>query len=141
MCGIVGKISSEPHASVQLDLLGLMDRLGNRGYDGAGVCVVNSQGEIETVKKGGKLHHLQSELKGRVLEGSIGIGHTRWGTHGPDTDENAHPHLSSDGKIALVHNGQIQNHAELKRQLLVQGYTFESDVDSEVLVNLIAREY
>ncbi len=138
MCGIVGFAGHIPAAPVLLDGLG---RLEYRGYDSAGVCTYGD-GALHLAKKQGRLANLmEATEQGKKLPGNIGIGHTRWATHGAPSDINAHPHLSSDGKIALVHNGIIENYLELKAMLLEQGYTFRSETDTEVACNLVACCY
>lgn len=131
MCGIVGYVGSRQADDI---LLGGLKRLEYRGYDSAGIAVIN--GDLQCRKKKGKVSDLQEMVNGG-LEGSVGIGHTRWATHGAPNDENSHPHLSSDGSFALVHNGIIENYATLREQLIREGYTFESETDTEVLVHLI----
>lgn len=138
MCGIVGFAGHIPAAPVLLDGLG---RLEYRGYDSAGICTYGD-GALHLAKKQGRLANLmEATEQGKRLPGNIGIGHTRWATHGAPSDINAHPHLSSDGKIALVHNGIIENYLELKAMLLEQGYTFQSETDTEVACNLVACCY
>jgi glutamine---fructose-6-phosphate transaminase (isomerizing) len=132
MCGIVGYIGERQASDV---LINGLTRLEYRGYDSAGVAIVN--GSLEVRKKKGKVKTLSNDLAGNKLEGKLGIGHTRWATHGPPNDINAHPHLSSDGTFALVHNGIIENYTSLKASLSQRGYTFSSQTDTEVLVRLI----
>lgn len=134
MCGIVGCIG----ADVYPILIKGLHRLEYRGYDSAGVAIVNSQGDINIYKSKGKVDALDQFCQGKDLEGAIGIAHTRWATHGDPTDRNAHPHVSADGTIAMVHNGTIENYAVLKEALIEQGVEFTSDTDTEVLVQLIA---
>ncbi|MDP9887092.1 glucosamine 6-phosphate synthetase-like amidotransferase/phosphosugar isomerase protein, partial [Pseudarthrobacter enclensis] len=125
------------HSALDVVLEGLR-RLEYRGYDSAGVAVV-SQGTIESRKKSGKLSNLIGELEARPLpEAVTGIGHTRWATHGGPTDRNAHPHLADGGKLAVIHNGIIENFAELKLELLEKGVTFLSETDTEVAAALLA---
>lgn len=139
MCGIVGYVG--PRESQPVLLAGLA-RLEYRGYDSAGVAVVDDQGAIEMRKRAGKLNVLREDLQAHPMpDGHTGIGHTRWATHGGPTDENAHPHLADDGKLALIHNGIIENFAELKQSLLDDGVTFLSETDSEVAAHLVARAY
>jgi len=132
MCGIVAYIG--PRQAYPILIKGLQ-RLEYRGYDSAGVIMRN--GDFELYKKAGKVADLEAFTEGKSTEGTIGIGHTRWATHGLPNDKNAHPHLSNSGKIALVHNGIIENYASIKEQLINRGYVFHSETDTEVLVNLI----
>lgn len=143
MCGIVGYVGRSVdgaingHSALDVVLEGLR-RLEYRGYDSAGVAVV-SQGAIESRKKSGKLSNLIGELEARPLPETLtGIGHTRWATHGGPTDRNAHPHLADGGKLAVIHNGIIENFAELKLELLEKGVTFLSETDTEVAAALLA---
>ncbi|RFA07313.1 glutamine--fructose-6-phosphate transaminase (isomerizing) [Subtercola boreus] len=139
MCGIVGYVGRPKSLEV---LLGGLRRLEYRGYDSAGVAIITEEGDLVTRKRAGKLAVLVDDLAAEALtDGSTGIGHTRWATHGGPTDGNAHPHLSRDGKLALIHNGIIENFAELKAELLADGYTFESETDTEVAAKLLGREY
>jgi glutamine---fructose-6-phosphate transaminase (isomerizing) len=139
MCGIVGYVG--PNSSVNVLLRGL-SRLEYRGYDSAGVAVIGEDGELETRKQAGKLKVLLDQLGDAPIDdGQTGIGHTRWATHGGPTDGNAHPHLGDDGKLALIHNGIIENFAALKQELLDAGETFMSDTDSEVAAILAGQAY
>ncbi len=139
MCGIVGYVGNNSSLEV---LLGGLRRLEYRGYDSAGVAVIGEDGSLSTRKRAGKLAVLADDLEARPMaDGRTGIGHTRWATHGGPTDVNAHPHLSADGRIALIHNGIIENFAVLKQELLDDGYTFESETDTEVAAKLLGREY
>lgn len=137
MCGIVGYVGKQK--AVPLIIEGLK-RLEYRGYDSAGVAVLQN-GSFDVAKKIGRVMNLEREVARHQLNGSCGIGHTRWATHGGVTDENAHPHVSSDGQIALIHNGVIENYAQIKRFLLTKGYTFKSETDTEVLCNLVAYHF
>ena len=136
MCGIVGYIGRDRAGSVMVDGL---KRLEYRGYDSSGVCVL-SPGGLQQTKRTGRVAELAAAL-GDNLGGTLGISHTRWATHGDVTEANAHPHTSSDGKIALVHNGVIENYAAMKAYLSEKGYTFQSQTDTEALCNLIAYHY
>ena len=139
MCGIVGYVGSRAAVDV---LLGGLKRLEYRGYDSAGVALVGDDGALATRKRAGKLGVLQQDLEHDSLPASTtGIGHTRWATHGGPTDGNAHPHLGDDGKLALIHNGIIENFAELKAELVADGYAFTSETDTEVAALLLGREY
>ncbi len=138
MCGIVGYAGTRQAAPVLLDGL---EKLEYRGYDSAGVCVHNENG-LEPVKAKGRLSVLRDRLKGgSALPGSVGIGHTRWATHGAPSDKNSHPHMSWTGKIAVVHNGIIENEARLREKMLRKGATFTSETDTEVVANLIGYYY
>ena len=135
MCGIVGFAGHTPAAPVLLDGLG---KLEYRGYDSTGICTC-ADGEMHIAKKQGRLSNLMDAThNGADVPGNIGIGHTRWATHGAPSDVNAHPHLSSDGRVALIHNGIVENYLDIKAMLLKEGYTFQSETDSEVACNLIA---
>ena len=137
MCGIVGYIGKQKASGIILEGL---KRLEYRGYDSAGVAIQNN-GRFDVAKKAGRVDGLIKATPAQKLTGTTGIGHTRWATHGGVTDANAHPHISSDGKIALIHNGVIENYASIKKFLLTKGYTFQSETDTEVLCNLIAYHY
>ncbi|WP_044493948.1 glutamine--fructose-6-phosphate transaminase (isomerizing) [Nesterenkonia massiliensis] len=144
MCGIVGYIGlpekTSEHAALDVLLEGLR-RLEYRGYDSAGVATV-ADGVIEGRKKSGKLANLVAEIDAAPMRpASVGIGHTRWATHGGPTDQNAHPHFGDEGQLAVIHNGIIENFAELKEKLLAAGEVFESQTDTEVAAKLIGRYY
>ncbi|WP_257658059.1 glutamine--fructose-6-phosphate transaminase (isomerizing) [Parapedobacter lycopersici] len=134
MCGIVGYIGQRE--AWQIIVKGLK-RLEYRGYDSAGVALVDQQ-HINHYKKTGKVSDLEAAAAGANLQGRTGIGHTRWATHGEPSDRNAHPHLSEDGRLAIVHNGIIENYGPLKEELSSRGHVFQSDTDTEVLIHLIA---
>jgi glutamine---fructose-6-phosphate transaminase (isomerizing) len=140
MCGIVGYVGPKSTLDV---LIGGLRRLEYRGYDSAGVSVISPNGHLETRKKAGKLGNLVAEIEEHPLPTAhIGIGHTRWATHGAPTDGNAHPHLGGKRqKLSLIHNGIIENFAELKAELVAAGTSFSSETDSEVAAHLIAREF
>jgi len=132
MCGIVGYIGSREAGDL---LVTGLKRLEYRGYDSAGVAVLN--GAVEVRKKEGKVDELAALLETNPVKGRVGVGHTRWATHGAPSDTNAHPHSSSDGAFALVHNGIIENYAAIRERLKRKGYRFESETDTEALVHLI----
>lgn len=134
MCGIVGYTGGQEAFPI---LIKGLKRLEYRGYDSAGVALQHASGDIVVCKTKGKVINLESCAQGKDLSGSLGIAHTRWATHGEPSERNAHPHYSESGEIALVHNGIIENYRELKRALSAEGYTFQSDTDTEVLVQLI----
>ncbi len=135
MCGIVGFAGHIPAAPVLLDGL---SKLEYRGYDSTGICTC-ADGALHIAKKEGRLSNLMELTHdGKDVPGNIGIGHTRWATHGAPSDVNAHPHISCDGKIALIHNGIVENYLDIKAMLLKEGYTFQSETDTEVACNLIA---
>jgi glutamine---fructose-6-phosphate transaminase (isomerizing) len=133
MCGIVAYTGDKQAFPFILEGL---KRLEYRGYDSSGISVLSNQ-ELKTIKKKGKVSELENIAKGTDMTGSTGIGHTRWATHGKPDDINAHPHISNSGRLSLVHNGIIENYASIKSALIELGYTFHSQTDTEVLVNLI----
>ncbi|MCH2131227.1 MAG: glutamine--fructose-6-phosphate transaminase (isomerizing), partial [Pirellulaceae bacterium] len=137
MCGIVGYIGSRE--AVDFLLKGLR-RLEYRGYDSSGVVTINEGGELAITKSAGRVDDLADKLQKSPVKGQVGIGHTRWATHGPATDINAHPHLGGDVGLAIVHNGVIENFHTLKERLEQKGYVFKSSTDSEVIGHLIANE-
>jgi glucosamine--fructose-6-phosphate aminotransferase (isomerizing) len=132
MCGIVGYTG--PKEAYPIIIKGLK-RLEYRGYDSTGVALQN--GGLKVYKKKGKVAELEDSLVGTNLHAFAGIGHTRWATHGEPNDKNAHPHASASGKLAMIHNGIIENYAQIKKELTNKGYTFKSDTDTEVLMNFI----
>ncbi len=134
MCGIVGYVGQREVVPLLMDGL---RRLEYRGYDSAGVVAV-AGGELRTLKAEGKLEHLREKLARQPLPGHYGLGHTRWATHGPPSERNAHPMVDSRHRLALIHNGIIENFLPLKRRLLAEGWTFSSDTDTEVIANLIS---
>ncbi len=139
MCGIVGYVGPRPSQDI---LLAGLARLEYRGYDSAGIAVIDEQGDLGMRKKAGKLAVLRDSLADHPLnEGTTGIGHTRWATHGGPTDVNAHPHLADDDKLAVIHNGIIENFAALRDELIAEGVTFRSETDTEVAAALLGREY
>ncbi len=133
MCGIVGILGNEPVAKRLVEGL---RRLEYRGYDSAGIAVINDN-QIQNCKAAGKIVNLDTRLKDANIDGHIGIAHTRWATHGLPNELNAHPHTNSD--VAIVHNGIVENHTELKAELKALGYTFVSDTDSEVVAHLLSH--
>jgi len=139
MCGIIAYVG--PRDSTAILLAGLK-RLEYRGYDSAGVAILDRTGHLGMAKRAGKLGNLVEVLaEGHLADGTTGIGHTRWATHGGPTDQNAHPHLSEDGRLAVIHNGIIENFAELKAELVADGVVFQSETDTEVAAHLLARAY
>ncbi len=139
MCGIVGYIGQRDSVPIILDALG---RLEYRGYDSAGIAVIDAAGMLTGSKAEGKLSRLAERLRnGESLAGSVGMGHTRWATHGRPSDANAHPHMDCTGKIAVIHNGIIENYASLRARLIDLGHVFKSETDTEVLSHLIEMHY
>ncbi len=132
MCGIVGYVG--PRQAYPIVITGLK-RLEYRGYDSTGIALINNG--LKVHKKKGRVADLEQHIIGQNLESNIAIGHTRWATHGEPSDRNAHPHTSKSGKLAMIHNGIIENYAQLKKELLNKGYEFTSDTDTEVLLNFI----
>ena len=133
MCGIVGYIGHKRVSSVLLDGL---RRLEYRGYDSAGIAVING-GSIQVVRSAGKLRDLEENLRLTKIDGTFGLGHTRWATHGRPTEENAHPHRDCSGTLVVVHNGIIENYKDLKRDLAAKGHSFKTETDTEVIAHLI----
>jgi len=139
MCGIVGYIGERDSVPIILDSL---QRLEYRGYDSAGIAVIESDGALRGSKAEGKLSRLAERLRnGERISGKVGLGHTRWATHGRPSDANAHPHADCTGNIAVVHNGIIENYATLRAELLQAGHVFKSETDTEVLAHLIETHY
>lgn len=136
MCGIVGYIGNKDAYPI---IINGLKRLEYRGYDSAGIALLN--GDVRVYKKKGKVADLESFTKDKDIQGCVGIGHTRWATHGEPNDENAHPHISQNGHFVIIHNGIIENYSRLKTRLEDRGYVFKSDTDTEVLANLIEYIY
>lgn len=134
MCGIIGYVGKEAAAPI---LLSGLERLEYRGYDSAGIALLTDQGELAIRKGAGKLNVLVSSLGGELPAGSIGVGHTRWATHGKPTEANAHPHLDCKGEVVVIHNGIVENYVTLKKELIAGGHNFTSQTDTEVLPHLI----
>jgi len=137
MCGIVGYVGEQQALEV---VLGGLRRLEYRGYDSAGVAILDG-GALHVERKAGKLSNLEKEIAETALPGTLGIGHTRWATHGPPTDRNAHPHQDCSGKVAVVHNGTIENFEVLVRGLEERGHDRASDTDTEVVAHLVEERY
>ncbi|WP_137287838.1 glutamine--fructose-6-phosphate transaminase (isomerizing) [Halorussus salinisoli] len=135
MCGIIARVGADDGVD---RLLGGLERLEYRGYDSAGIAVENGAG-LAVQKCSGQVNELKESVHDSQIYGGIGIGHTRWSTHGPPTDDNAHPHTDSTGEVAVVHNGVIDNHTELREELEAEGYEFTSDTDTEVIPHLFER--
>ena len=141
MCGIVGYVGSRNARDIVVDAL---RRMEYRGYDSAGVALLDGRGALTVRRRAGRLVNLEAALHATdpaTLSGHAGLGHTRWATHGRPTDRNAHPHSDAAGKIAVVHNGIIENFAALRRELEAAGVEFASDTDTEVAVHLVAQAY
>jgi glucosamine--fructose-6-phosphate aminotransferase (isomerizing) len=145
MCGIIAYTGNRKCKNILIDGL---KRLEYRGYDSAGIAIIpdsDSQPEslenckIQVVKESGKISMLEKELNNLKIDGNCGIGHTRWATHGEPTKINAHPHVADKGRIAVVHNGIIENYAELKEELIKEGHKFISETDTEVLSHLLEK--
>ena len=137
MCGIVGFTGSREAAPI---LLAGLRRLEYRGYDSAGLATIETAGGLCLRKRSGRVQVLEESLNEAPALGFCGISHTRWATHGPATDANAHPHIGGNGTVAVVHNGVIENHAALRRELEADGFVFQSQTDTEVIAHLIARQ-
>src|SRR5256885_2267192 len=136
MCGIVGYIGPKKVVSVVIEGL---RKLEYRGYDSAGIAVVGADGKLDLRRASGKLRNLEEVIRKNPLEGTYGIGHTRWATHGRPTEENAHPHRDCSGEIVVVHNGIIENYLELKEQLQREGHKFVTETDTEIVAHLVEK--
>src|SRR5215472_8992455 len=136
MCGIVGYVGDKQVVGVILDGL---RKLEYRGYDSAGIAVVDERGTLTVRRAEGKLHNLEETIRLHPLDGRYGVGHTRWATHGRPTEENAHPHRDCTGNIVVVHNGIVENYVELKRQLQKEGHKFVTETDTEIIAHLVEK--
>ncbi|MFT7011688.1 MAG: glucosamine--fructose-6-phosphate aminotransferase (isomerizing), partial [Flavobacteriales bacterium] len=134
MCGIVGYVGEKQAYDI---LIKGLKRLEYRGYDSSGIAISGKEKDLKFYKRKGKVANLEEFIGDRSTEGTIGIGHTRWATHGPANDVNAHPHASGDGNLVLIHNGIIENYVSLKKELEKRGHVFLSETDTEVLIHLI----
>jgi glutamine---fructose-6-phosphate transaminase (isomerizing) len=137
VCGIVGYVG--PRQALDVVVEGLR-RLEYRGYDSAGIAIIGGDGPLQVAKKAGRIENLDKELTGRTIAGTTGMGHTRWATHGAPNDRNAHPHTDATGRVAVVHNGIIENHGALHAELEGDGVEFASDTDTEVVAHLVAKQ-
>src|SRR5712671_6506635 len=136
MCGIVGYIGPKKVVSVVIEGL---RKLEYRGYDSAGIAVVGADGKLDLRRASGKLRNLEEVIRQKPLQGTYGIGHTRWATHGRPTEENAHPHRDCTGKIVVVHNGIVENYLSLKKKLIEEGHKFTTETDTEIIAHLIEK--
>ncbi|MGB5037979.1 MAG: glutamine--fructose-6-phosphate transaminase (isomerizing), partial [Blastocatellia bacterium] len=136
MCGIVGYVGGKQVVPVIIEGL---KKLEYRGYDSAGIAVVDENGEMDVRRAEGKLRNLEEALRLKPLDGVYGLGHTRWATHGRPTEENAHPHRDCTGRLVVVHNGIIENYLQIKRQLIDEGHTFVTETDTEVIAHLVEK--
>src|SRR3954451_17612550 len=136
MCGIVGYVGKKSVVPVILEGL---RRLEYRGYDSAGIAVCGNGEGLQLRRAEGKLRNLEQAIALKPLDGTYGIGHTRWATHGRPTDENAHPHRDCSGRIVVVHNGIVENYLQLKKQLIEEGHKFVTETDTEIIAHLIER--
>ena len=138
MCGIVGYVGEQQALDV---VLGGLRRVEYRGYDSAGVAILSADGALNVERKAGKLAELEKVLEGQELAGTLGIGHTRWATHGAPTDRNAHPQVDCSGAVAVVHNGTIENFESLVHGLEERGHQRTSETDTEVVAHLVEERY
>src|ERR687889_2585634 len=137
MCGIVGYVGNKQVVPVIIDGL---RKLEYRGYDSAGIAVVDERHQLDIRRAEGKLRNLEEAIRLKPLDGTYGIGHTRWATHGRPTEENAHPHRDCTGRVVVVHNGIIENYLDLKHQLQSEGHAFITETDTEIVAHLVERE-
>jgi glucosamine--fructose-6-phosphate aminotransferase (isomerizing) len=138
MCGIVGYIGTQKAVPIILEGL---KRLEYRGYDSAGLAVYCGDNQLEVRRAKGKLRNLEDAIRLNPVDGSFGIGHTRWATHGRPTEENAHPHRDCKGDIVVVHNGIVENYLSLKHQLEAEGHVFKTETDTEVIAHLVEKYF
>src|SRR5208337_2981617 len=136
MCGIVGYVGKKPVVPVIIEGL---RKLEYRGYDSAGIAVAGNGEGLQVRRAEGKLRNLEEIIRNKPLDGTYGIGHTRWATHGRPTEENAHPHRDCTGKIVVVHNGIVENYLSLKKQLTAEGHKFVTETDTEIIAHLIEQ--
>ncbi|MBC7653588.1 MAG: glutamine--fructose-6-phosphate aminotransferase, partial [Oligoflexus sp.] len=134
MCGIVGYIGFRDAYPI---IIKGLQRLEYRGYDSAGIALLDEESHLNIYKKAGKVQDLENFIGDQDKSGTIGMGHTRWATHGAPTDRNSHPHESGSGNLAIIHNGIIENYGPLKEEMISRGHVFKSDTDTEVLIHLI----
>src|SRR5678809_108615 len=137
MCGIVGYVGKKRVVPVIIEGL---KKLEYRGYDSAGIAVAGNGEGLQIRRAEGKLRNLEEVIRAKPMDGTYGIGHTRWATHGRPTEENAHPHRDCTGRIVVVHNGIIENYLELKKELQSQGHEFKTETDTEIVAHLVERE-
>src|SRR6187397_2309716 len=138
MCGIVGYVGNKQVVPLIIDGL---RKLEYRGYDSAGIAVVNEEHDLEIRRAEGKLRNLEEVIRLKPMDGTYGIGHTRWATHGRPTEENAHPHRDCTGKVVVVHNGIIENYVSLKKKLAEEGHKFTTETDTEIVAHMIEKYY
>src|SRR5271167_5048824 len=138
MCGIVGYVGKK--SVVPIIIEGLR-RLEYRGYDSAGIAVAGNGDGLQLRRAEGKLRNLEEAIRLKPIDGTYGIGHTRWATHGRPTEENAHPHRDCTGKIVVVHNGIVENYLSLKKKLTAEGHKFTTETDTEIIAHLVEKHY
>src|SRR5947199_9416374 len=138
MCGIVGYVGDKQVVPL---IIGGLRKLEFRGYDSAGIAVVDENHDLKIQRAAGKLRNLEDVLRQKPLDGTYGIGHTRWATHGRPTEENAHPHRDCTSRVVVVHNGIIENYVALKRKLIEEGHRFTTETDTEVIAHLVEKYF
>ena len=138
MCGIVGYVGKKQVVPVIIEGL---RKLEYRGYDSAGIAVAGNGTRLQVRRAEGKLRNLEEAIRLKPLDGTYGIGHTRWATHGRPTEENAHPHRDCTGRIVVVHNGIVENYLSLKKKLIAEGHKFTTETDTEIIAHLIEKYY